>query len=124
MFFRCNGQNNCNDASDEISCDKVSVPISYQNETPPPPKNGENFAHIYLNIEISEVLELHEVHSIMTLQYKLTLKWRDSRVVFRNLKQDTFLNTLDTQDTKKIWYPQVVLYNTENKENTQVNQKL
>ena len=75
-------------------------------------------ANIFLSVDITTVLHLDEVESIMTLQYTLTLKWMDGRVTFRNLKSDTFLNTIDTQDASKIWYPKLLFYNTEDKEDT------
>merc|ERR1712224_47073 len=59
----------------------------------------------------------------MSLQYRLTLKWKDSRVSFRNLKIDTYLNTVGNEDAIKIWYPQVVFYNTKDMEETKYNDK-
>ena len=56
----------------------------------------------------------------MTLQYTLILRWIDSRVTFRNLKAETFVNTIDTYDASKFWYPKLLLYNTVDKEDTKV----
>ena len=97
------------------------MPGTYKNEISPPPSEGDRLAKIHLNVDITRFLDLDDVRGIMTLQYQLTLKWKDSRTAFRNLKDATFLNALDNKDAAKIWYPQVVLYNTENREETKVS---
>lgn len=81
---------------------------------------GDLLADIRLSIDVIKVLELVEVESEMSLQYRLTLIWKDSRVAFRNLKEETFLNTVGDDDAAKIWYPQVIFYNTKNMEGTKV----
>merc|ERR1712117_1010429 len=60
----------------------------------------------------------------MVLKYRMTLKWKDSRVEFRNLKQENFLNTLSTDEAGKIWYPRVVFYNTRDTEETKQNDNI
>ena len=120
-YKRCDGTNDCSDASDEFNCHKVSVSEAYLHEVPVPPEDGKLLADILVSIDIIQVLELVEIESEMSLQYKMTLKWKDSRVSFRNLKEDTFLNILGNEDAVKIWYPQVVLYNTKDMEETKVN---
>ena len=96
------------------------MPESYLNEVPIPPDDGKLLADIHVSIHVIQVLELVEVESAMSLQYRLTLSWKDSRVAFRNLKKDTFLNTVGNDDAAKIWYPQVVFYNTKDMEETKV----
>ena len=98
----------------------MSVSETYKNEVPAPPMMNDPLAKIFLSIDITTVLNLDEAESIMTLQFTLTLKWRDSRLTLRNLKQETVLNTIDTKDASKIWYPKLLFYNTVNKEDTQV----
>jgi hypothetical protein len=44
-----------------------------------------------------------------------------TQVTFMNLKTDLFLNTLTKEDVVKIWHPHVKFYNTENMEETKVN---
>ena len=97
------------------------MPESYLNEVPIPPDDGKLLADIHVSIHVIQVLELVEVESAMSLQYRLTLSWKDSRVAFRNLKKDTFLNTVGNDDAAKIWYPQVVFYNTKDMEETKVS---
>ena len=99
------------------------VPDTYLNEAPPPPMNDDMFADIYLSINVIEVLDLSEVDAAMVLQYRMTLRWRDSRVKFRNLKKENFLNTVGREDAAKIWYPQLTFYNTKDMEETKVTNK-
>ena len=66
------------------------------------------------------MLNLVEVDESMVLKYRMTLKWKDSRVKFRNLKKENYLNTLSSDEAGKIWYPKVIFYNTRNTEETKV----
>ena len=120
FLIRCDGINDCPDASDELNCHKIVVSPSYQNEVPISIEKGKQLANIYLSIDVVQVLELVEVESLMRLKYRMTLQWTDSKVTFRNLKEDSFLNAVGNDDAAKIWYPQVVFYNTEDVEETKV----
>ena len=77
-------------------------------------------ADVFLNIDVIKVLNLEEVDESMVLKYRMTLKWKDSRVEFRNLKQENYLNTLSTDEAGKIWYPRIVFFNTRDTEETKV----
>ena len=96
------------------------MPDSYLNEVAVPPEKHEELANIFLTVEIISVLELIEGDAIMTLQYKLSFKWKDTRISFQNLKTYDFVNTIGSNDYNKIWHPSAVFYNTRNMEQTKV----
>ena len=54
-FCRCNGNNDCADASDEVNCDKISVLDTYLNEVPAPPLDGNELTDVTLNVDIIQV---------------------------------------------------------------------
>ena len=83
-----------------------------------------HLADIHMSVEVIKVSDLIEVEEVMVMQYRITLRWRDSRVEFRNLKRDTYLNTVSTEDAAKIWYPQVIFYNTKDMKATKVMVKM
>ena len=77
-------------------------------------------ADVFLSIDVIKVLNLEEVDESMVLKYRMTLKWKDSRVEFRNLKKENYLNTLSSDEAAKIWYPRIVFFNTRDTEETKV----
>jgi hypothetical protein len=54
----------------------------------------------------------------------MTMRWRDERLTFHNLKNETYLNTVGKEDGEKIWQPVVVFYNTKDWEETKVTKNL
>ena len=82
--------------------------------------NDHLLAEVFLSIDVIKVLNLEEVDETMVLKYRMTLKWKDSRIEFRNLKEETYLNTLGKDEAGKIWYPRVVFSNTRDTEETKV----
>jgi hypothetical protein len=50
------------------------------------------------------------------------MRWRDPRLVFYNLKNETYLNPIGIVDAAKIWQPVVVFYNTKDRDETTVIQ--
>ena len=107
----------CLDKSDEFNCHKVVVDEKYYLKAmiPDPPKqdhdaNGK--LKVYVDIEVLHIHALNEVHSMMTLKLKLTLKWIDTRLRFQHLKTNEDWNKLTPQEMDKIWMPDLVFQNT------------
>ena len=72
---------------------------------------------------MKSVLDIKEVKSTFNVQFVLSLKWRDPRITYQNLKEEDFLNKINLNEFEKIWRPVILFYNTEHRDKTKVNQK-
>ena len=99
------------------------VDSSYIRDYPAPPAEGYNSkerSDIELRIEVMKVMDISEVDSEIGVQYELMMSWTDSRLTFWNLKEESYLNTVSSEDAVKVWYPKLQFYNTKEKEETKV----
>ena len=58
------------------------------------------------------VQDIQEVAQYLELKFKITLQWRDSRLLFYNLKSDEDMNSLTLDEQITIWTPTIVFWNT------------
>ena len=68
-----------------------------------------------VSVDVNAILDIAEVQNTITIQLNLKLTWLDTRLRLMNLKEDRNLNTLTPEFREKIWIPQVVFYNTQQK---------
>ncbi len=121
LTIRCNGKIDCADGSDEIRCERIVLKPSYLKDFPAPsPQGGSHKATITINVDLLGVGDIDEVKSIIEFQYRMTLVWRDLRLQFLNLKNESYMNALARSDAERIWYPKLVFYSTKAKEETEV----
>ena len=91
---------------------------------PAPPLGHDDKASVHLDVAILEILDIDVVSSILGMKYALRMQWRDSRVTFRNLKGETFMNAVNEDDADKIWIPEVVYTNTKDMDGSMVRKRL
>ena len=72
---------------------------------------------------MKSVLDIKEVKSTFNVQFVLSLKWKDPRITYQNLKEEDFMNKINLDEFEKIWRPVILFYNTEHRDKTKVNQK-
>ena len=69
-----------------------------------------------------KVVEIKEVDHSINLQFKINLKWKENRVKYQNLKDETSLNALTDADIGQLWLPLVIYENTDQKESTRLGE--
>ena len=108
----------CEDFSDELGCQTAIInKNNYLKDRPP--KN----AVVRIKIELLEILEIDEVKMQFKNQFKLYMKWLDSRLTFHNLHEQQSLNKLVDEEKNEIWTPSLIFENTDEKIHTKVDKK-
>ena len=59
------------------------------------------------------VQDIQEVSQHIKLKFRLSLKWKDARVSFYNIKAEESLNSLSYEEQLSLWTPSIVFWNTE-----------
>ena len=123
MVERCNQVPDCRDESDERGCQLMILKDGY-NKNIPPIRRAEDGSAIPANVSISitlmRVVEIEERHHSIHLQFEINLQWKENRVTYHNLKEETSLNALSNADISKLWLPLIIYDNTDQKDSTRL----
>ena len=115
---RCDNINDCADKSDEADCSRVTFEKNYQKFIVPPPKDDKNTVELKVSIDVSQLMDISEVGGYFQVQFILTMKWFESRLRFKNLKDDIKLNKFSPPERTMVWAPELIFANTEEKPGT------
>ena len=125
MEERCNQLPDCRDESDEVGCQLILLKNNYNKYIPPigRAKDGSTIpTNVSISITLMKVVEIEEVDHSIHLQFEINLQWKENRVTYQNLKEETSLNALADSDISKLWLPLVIYSNTDQKESTRLGE--
>ena len=71
-----------------------------------------------IGVLIKDVININENEGSIGFRFKLSMEWRDSRVEFLNLRENSKRNLLSKTEKHSLWTPSLVFYNTLNEEET------
>ncbi|XP_045130491.1 uncharacterized protein LOC123515717 [Portunus trituberculatus] len=103
-MYRCDLEVDCSDASDEQDCGRVRKAAGYKRQVSPPRKLRSGAQRVGVRVDVLAVTELDIVGFRVTVELRLELTWRDSRLTFLNLQPETWKNKLSDSD---LWRPAV-----------------
>ena len=96
----------CLDGSDEDDCNLVIVDWeNYRKQNKPHPIRGESSLGLKLWLEITNIDSIRELKGDYRVQFHLSVRWHDSRVMFQNLKENLTHNMVDWEISRHLWIP-------------------
>lgn len=105
---RCDFEEHCLDESDEVDCSVLLLPPDYKDSMPPPNASSDGYEeHMAIETEI----KVFQIYTVQLTNFKIEwdiairLEWKDYRLKFKNLKDENYLNNLDTEQLMP-WVPQ------------------
>ena len=115
LFLRCDGKTDCKDFTDEMDCRVIEVDSSYNKFLSPPVEAGETKLSVLASISLHSVSSLDPVLASYEAEFTVTLRWRDERLSFNNLRAESNMNSVTPAETEKIWFPEFYFDNTREK---------
>ena len=117
LFFllRCDGKTDCKDFTDEMDCRVIEFDSSYNKFLSPPVEAGETKLSVLASVSLHSVSSLDPVLASYEAEFTVTLRWRDERLSFNNLRAESNMNSIRPAETEKIWFPEFYFDNTEDK---------
>ena len=95
----------------------ITIPTTYHKGSPP---SYTTEFDISLGIRIYSILELSDLASEMAVKFMITMRWRDPRLSYNNLREDRHRNRVIDVKATEIWYPRIIFLNTDKRAKTKV----
>ena len=76
-----------------------------------------------ISIDILKLVDIKEEDYSIEIQFSITLKWKENRATYQNLRHSTSLNALTREDIDKLWLPKVIYENTDQKDTTRLGDR-
>ena len=96
-YKRCDDVNDCDDASDENNCTIVKLEEDYRRGDPPK-LAGNEINYLETTVDIKRIDSI-DLNGIMTLTASITIRWKDPRMEFLNIRDKEF-SSGDTDNVK------------------------
>ena len=106
----CNYENNCDDGSDEEFCNAIGEFYEHYDKRLSPAVAIEQ-KHLPLDIHLSldNVIKFDINANSIVLSLTLTAIWKDHRVTFKNLRQNSKPTTVKRADAEDLWNPRIYM---------------
>ena len=118
MDERCNQRSDCRDKSDERNCQLLHLEEGYNMHIPP--VESDHPVNVSISLDILRLVDIDEPDYSIEIQFEITLSWLENRATYYNLKTKDSLNALPNRDLTKLWLPEVIYENTDQKESTRL----
>ena len=105
MDLRCNGREDCTDASDEKQCTILKTFEGYNKILLPIPRENEKSFSLNLSIFISNINAVDEVNGKLEIKMAFIRSWYNPQLSYLNLNRSEAKNLLSDADKKKMWLP-------------------
>uniref|UniRef100_A0A0N7ZCC6 Uncharacterized protein n=1 Tax=Scylla olivacea TaxID=85551 RepID=A0A0N7ZCC6_SCYOL len=109
--YRCDGNNNCPDFSDEDDCQMLVLPRGYRPTQPPTNTQGNRPLLLGSVVRILRITRISDVRRAIDVEMSLDLQWPDPRITYLNLGDTLEWNKLTENETKNIWKPRLAFPN-------------
>ena len=104
--------------SDERNCRILALEDGYNKKVPP--INSQEPVNVSVSMNILKLVDIDEDDYSIEIQFEITMKWKENRATYHNLKSRDSLNALTKSDYENLWLPKVIYENTDQKETTRL----
>ena len=98
-----------------MDCRVVEFDSSYNKFLSPPVEEGHTKLSVLTSVSLHSVSSLDPILASYEAEFTVTLKWRDERLSFNNLRAESNMNSIRPAETEKIWFPEFYFDNTREK---------